>query len=71
MACTSSRRRSRPYQQYMVTKRALPSPSSETMACLMPPMSAVMAMTAEMPMTTPRMVRRLRPRFASSAEAVS
>lgn len=36
-----------------------------------PPMSDVMAMTAAMPITIPKMVRRLRPRFASSERSAS
>ena len=62
---------SRPGQQSIMTVRDCESPSSPTSDALTPSMSAVMEMTAAMPMTMPRIVRRLRPRFAWMAEKVS
>ena len=55
----------------MDTWRAWESPISPMSMFCTPAMSEVMAMTAAMPMTMPRMVRNERPLFADSACQVS
>ena len=55
----------------MDTWRACSKPISPMSVFWMPAMSEVMAMTAAMPMTMPRMVRNERPLFADSACQVS
>ena len=50
----------------MLTMRAALRPMPLMRPLRTPPMSDVMAMTAAMPITMPRMVRRLRPLLASS-----
>ena len=74
LSCSMSRSccvTSRSGHAYIMTMRDWLRPSELTSEYLMPSISAVIAITALMPITIPSTVKRLRPRLALSADRVS